>query len=445
MTRSRRSNKSVPAEPARAYIESMTHDGRGVAHINGKAVFIQGALPGEEVSFRYQVQRKTFDEGYTVDVLRPSPARVEPYCKHFNICGGCALQHMSSEGQLAAKQQILLDNLKHIGKLQVQTVLPALRGPAWGYRRKARLGAKYVIKKEAMLVGFRERGSSLLADLTRCEVLDPSVGNLLPELRALLAGLDGFDQIPQLEVAVGDAATALVVRHLSALSGADETALSAFGQVHNVQIYVQPGGPGSITALWPAQATLSYRLEKYDIELFFSPTDFTQVNAEINRQMIDHVIELLDPQPGEHVLDLFCGLGNFTLPLARRALHMTGVEGDAKLVQRARANALHNRIMNVDFETADLARDFADTAWSTRHFDKILLDPPRTGALEIVRQLPRFGAARIVYVSCNPATLARDAHELVQSGYQLVSAGVIDMFPHTTHVESIALFERIKS
>lgn len=445
MTRSRRNKNFVSGEPAQAYIESMAHDGRGVAHINGKAVFIQGALPGEEVTFRYLAQRKTFDEGQVVDVLRASPARVAPHCQHFNICGGCSLQHMSSEAQIEAKQQVLLDNLKHIGKLQPQIILPALRGPAWGYRRKARLGAKYVIKKEAMLVGFREKRSSLLADLTRCEVLHPSVGNLLPELRALLAGLDIYDRIPQLEVAIGDSATALVFRHLAELSDADQAALRAFGQAHSVQIYVQPGGPESITALWPEQALLSYRLDKYNVELFFSPTDFTQVNADINRQMIDHVIELLDLQPGERVLDLFCGLGNFTLPLARHAAHVTGVEGDSKLVQRARDNAAHNAISNVDFHAADLSKNLADMPWFTQHFDKILLDPPRTGALDIIRQLPLFGATRIVYVSCNPSTLARDAQELVQLGYDLTSTGVMDMFPHTTHVESIALFERIKN
>lgn len=436
----------MSAESTHAYIESMSHDGRGVAHIQGKAVFIQGGLPGEEVMFRYQTQRKTFDEGQVVDILIPSSARVEPRCAHFNICGGCSLQHMSSDAQLEAKQQVLLDNLKHIGGLQVQTILTALRGPAWGYRRKARLGAKYVIKKEAMLVGFREKRSALLADLTRCEVLHPSVGNLLPELRALLAGLDSYDQIPQLEVAVGDDSTALIFRHLVELSAEDQAALRCFAQLHNVQIYLQPGGPDSITALLSAQGTkpaeLSYRLDKYNIELFFSPTDFTQVNADINRQMIDHVINLLDLKSDEHVLDLFCGLGNFTLPLARHAAHVTGVEGDMKLVQRARDNALHNSISNVDFHMADLAKDFSATTWSTQRFDKILLDPPRTGALEIVRQLPMFGAARIVYVSCNPATLARDAQELVSLGYTLVSAGVMDMFPHTTHIESVALFER---
>lgn len=449
MTRSRRNKKSVLDEPARASIESMAHDGRGVAHINGKAVFIQGALPGEEVVFRYHMQRKNFDEGQVIDVLSASAARVEPRCDHFNICGGCSLQHMSSEAQLKAKQQVLLDNLKHIGGLQVQTVLPVLRGPVWGYRRKARLGAKYVIKKEAMLVGFREKRSGLLADLTRCEVLHPSVGTILPELRTLLAGLDIYDQIPQLEVAVGDDSTALVFRHLAELSSGDQTVLRDFGETHNVQIYLQPGGPESITALLPAQGqerpALSYRLEKYQVELFFSPTDFTQVNAEINRQMVDRVIELLDPQPDEHVLDLFCGLGNFTLPLARYAQQVTGVEGEAKLVQRARDNALHNSINNVDFHAADLAKDFSGMPWTTQRFDKILLDPPRTGALEMVRQLPMFGAARIVYVSCNPATLARDAQELVRLGYTLISAGVMDMFPHTAHVESIALFERVKN
>lgn len=445
MTRSRRGNRAIPKESAQAYIESMSHNGRGVAHINGKAIFIHGALPGEEVLFHYDTQRKNFDEGHVADILKPAATRVTPRCRHFTVCGGCSLQHMAGDAQLEAKQQVLLDNLKHIGKLQPQAILSALRGPAWGYRRKARLGAKYVVKKEAMLVGFRERGSSLLADLTQCEVLHSSVGGLLPELRALLAGLDGYDRIPQIEVAVGDAATALVFRHLDELSDADKTALSTFGRAHDLQIYAQAAGPDSVSLLWPQQATLSYHLAKYNLELFFAPTDFTQVNAEINRKMIDRVVELLDLQATDRVLDFFCGLGNFTLPLARRSAHVIGVEGAAKLVQRARDNALHNSVSNAEFYTADLAKDFTDAAWCAQDFTKILLDPPRTGAFDLIKQLPRFGASRIVYVSCNPATLARDAHELVRLGYTLVSAGVMDMFPHTTHVESIALFEKTEN
>lgn len=442
MPRRSRNLKLLPQEPVLAHVESLSHDGRGVAHIDGKAVFIEGALPGEGVLFTYVVQRKRYDEGMVAQVLKSSPQRVTPRCTHFNICGGCSLQHMEAVAQIEAKQQVMLDNLRQIGRVEPEQVLPPLRGPHWGYRRRARLGVKFVIKKDRLLVGFREKRSALLADLDHCEVLHPSVGERLPELRALIAGLESYNCIPQIEVAVGDEATALVFRNLAALSGPDLEKVQQFGEAHGMQIYLQPAGPESVTLIWPAAASLSYRLPDYGLELFFSPTDFMQVNGEINRAMIASVIGLLDLKPQERVLDLFCGLGNFTLPLARHAGHVTGVEGDAKLVQRAKDNARHNGIHNAEFYAADLSQDLAQQPWAEQRFDKILLDPPRTGALEIVRQLPLFGASRIVYVSCNPATLARDAQELVQRGYRLLSAGVMDMFPHTTHVESIALFAR---
>lgn len=438
----RRNLKKMPVEPVRADVESLTQDARGVAHIGGKAVFIEGALPGEEVMFTYVAQHRRYDEGQAVQILKASPHRVEPRCPHFNVCGGCSLQHMAVEAQILAKQQVLLDSLAHIGKVAPESLLPPLTGPHWGYRRKARLSAKYVIKKPAMLVGFREKRSNLLADLTRCDVLDPSVGEHLMELRVLLDGMDARDRIPQIEVAVGDHYTALVFRTLADLDGDDQARLREFGERHGFQIYLQPGGPETTILLWPESATLSYRLPDYDLELFFLPTDFTQVNAELNRTMINRALGLLDPQPGERVLDLFCGLGNFTLPLARRAGSVVGVEGSEELVKRARDNAQRNGITNVEFHAADLNLA-VDHSWAGPGFDKILLDPPRTGALEAVKHLPAFGASRMVYVSCNPATLARDAAELVHNhGYRLVSAGVMDMFPHTTHVESIALFER---
>lgn len=442
MPRRPRNFKLLPQEPVPARIESLNHDGRGVAHIDGKVVFIEGALPGEEVLFTYVTQRKRYDEGAVAQILKPSPQRVTPRCKHFNLCGGCSLQHMAAAAQIGAKQQVLLDNLRQIGKIEPEQVLPPLRGPHWGYRRRARLGVKFVIKKDKLLVGFREKCSALLADLERCEVLHPSVGERLPELRALIAGLEGYNCIPQVEVAVGDEATALVFRNLKALSNTDHEKLRNFGQTHGMQIYLQPAGPESVSLVWPAAARLSYRLPDDGLELFFSPTDFVQVNGEINRAMIARVSGLLDLRPQERALDLFCGLGNFTLPLARHARQVTGVEGDARLVERAKDNARHNNIRNAEFYAADLSHDLAQQPWAEQRFDKILLDPPRTGALEIVRQLPALGATRIVYVSCNPATLARDAQELVQRGYRLLSAGVMDMFPHTTHVESMALFAR---
>jgi 23S rRNA (uracil1939-C5)-methyltransferase len=442
MARRRRKFKALPAEAFPAHIESLNHDGRGVAHLDGKVTFIDGALPGEEVLFNYIAQRKRFDEGHVSEIIKASPERVEPKCPHFGICGGCSLQHMDPEAQIKAKQQIMLDNFRHIGGIQPETILEPLTASHWGYRRKARLGCRYVVKKEAMLVGFREKHSSLLAELTRCEVLHPAVGERIMALRELLAGLKAYDRIAQIEVAIGDEVVALVFRNLDDLSEDDTNQLIRFSEQHNIHIYLQPKGPDSVHLLWPQESQLSYRLEEFDLEMLFKPTDFTQVNMEINRKMVSRAVAMLDPQPGERILDLFCGLGNFTLPIARHAGDVVGVEGEESLVQRARENAGHNGITNANFYAADLTQEPHAHPWFGSGFDKLLIDPPRSGAFEIVKHIPVFGAHRIVYVSCNPATLARDAQVLVEAGYRLKSAGVMDMFPHTTHVESIALFER---
>lgn len=439
----RRNRKPLPAVPIRARIDSLAHDGRGVAHVDGKATFIEGALPGEEVWFVYSTQRKRYDEGEMTEVVTASPQRVTPRCPHFGVCGGCSLQHVSPAAQIHMKEEVLLENLRRIGGVMPETVLPALTGPHWGYRRRARLGAKFVDKKQAMLVGFREKRSALLADLSRCEVLHPAVGEHLLELRRLLQGLHAYKRIPQIEVAAGDEAVALVFRHLDPLSEADCAALRAFGEQRGFYIYLQPAGPDSVLPLWPEDARLHYRLPAYDVELEFRPTDFTQVNGAMNRLMVEQALALLEPAPQERVLDLFCGLGNFTLPLARHARSVVGVEGDAKLVQRARDNAKLNGIANAEFHAADLDTPDAPWPWTAGGFDKILLDPPRTGALEAVRRIGSLNAARIVYVSCNPATFARDAAELAhRHDYRLASAGVMDMFPHTTHVECMAMFEK---
>ena len=439
----RRKRKPVPTQPVRAEVEALTHDGRGVAHIEGKATFIDGALPGEEVMFTYTLQRKHYDEGVIRGVLRASPDRVAPACPHFGMCGGCSLQHLSADAQIRTKAGQLQDNLQRIGRLAPESWLPPLTGPHWGYRRKARLGVKYVIKKSSLLVGFREKKSAYLAELKRCDVLHPKVGANIMALRELIGGLDGYARIPQIEVAAGDDTVGLVFRHLDPLSEADLGRLHAFGETHAFLIYLQPGGPGTVRPLWPLNASLSYRLPAHEIEFEFLPTDFTQVNGDLNRAMIDHALGLLAPHPEDHVLDFFCGLGNFTLPLARRTAQVIGVEGDAALVARARDNARRNGIDNAVFHAADLSEPDAPWPWAERRFDKILLDPPRTGALEVVKRLAALGAERIVYVSCNPATFARDAAGLVHGhGYRLARAGVMDMFPHTTHVECIALFLR---
>ena len=433
-----------------ADIESLTHEGHGVAHIDGKAVFIHGALPGERVRFRYYNKRAKFDTGTVVEVLQATPARIaQPRCEYFGVCGGCGLQHLDSAAQLRAKEKILLDNLAHIAKLTPASVLPPLAGPAWHYRRKARLGARVVPKKGGVLIGFREKRSSYITNLAHCETLDARVSALLPTLRELLSRLSCADRIPQIEVAVGDATVMLVFRHLVPLNAADITQLREFGSVHTVQIGLQPGDPRTIETIWPnPPASLYYDLPAYNLRLFFAPTDFIQVNAAMNAAMIAAAIALLEVAPHERVLDLFCGLGNFSLALARHAAQVLGVEGDAALVARAQANARYNGLPNIEFRSADLFNEAAVAAlWPPAGdrslWHKLLLDPPRTGAVEVVKSIPDHGPRRIVYVSCNPATLARDAEILVHAkGYRLQSAGVMDMFPQTTHVESIACFEK---
>lgn len=437
--------KKLP-QPRTATIDDMAHDGRGIAHVEGKTVFIHRALPGEEVRFRYCRTRGKFDEGDVLEVLQPSPQRVEPRCAHFGICGGCSLQHLGARDQIAAKQQRLLDNLRNIGRVEPQTVLPPLAADSWGYRRKARLGVKYMRRDRVVRVGFRERSSAFLANLRRCEVLHPRIGEHVGELSELVGRLSIKDRIPQIEVAVGDENAALVFRHLADLSAADLDLLRDYGRQRHLIIFLQSGGPKTVQRLWPAEegadSMLGYRLPEYDVAMQFRPTDFTQVNAALNRKMIARAIELLDPQPGERILDLFCGLGNFSLPLARRADHVVGVEGEAGLVARARENAVRNGIENVAFHATDLNGDLSQEPWYGEGFDKLLLDPPRSGAPVVVANPPRPLPRRIVYVSCDPATLARDAGTLVhEQGYRLISAGVMDMFPHTAHVESIALFE----
>ncbi len=442
----RRRRKKLPTEPVRATIESLSHDGRGIAHIDGKVVFIARALPGEEVMFRYTAQRGKFDEGDAIDVLQASPQRIEPRCPHFGVCGGCSLQHLSPADQIAAKQARLLENLQHLGKVTPDEVLPPLTATPWGYRRKARLGVKYMRREQVVRVGFREKHSAFLTDAKQCDVLHEVIASRLTALGEQVNRLSVRDKIPQIEVAVGDAHTALVFRHLEPLSEEDEQQLRAFGKSHQLGIFVQPKGPKTVRRLWPetdSDFKLHYELPAYDVDVQFQPTDFTQVNAELNRAMIDQTIALLDVQKEDRVLDLFCGLGNFSLPLARKAGAVVGVEGEVSLVERACENAQNNGIHNVAFYAADLNGDLAAEPWYGEGFNKLLLDPPRSGAPAVVEKLPQPLPQRIVYVSCDPATLARDAGVLVnQHGYTLVSAGVMDMFPHTAHVESIALFEK---
>jgi 23S rRNA (uracil1939-C5)-methyltransferase len=437
----------LPSEPAQAFVESLSHDGRGVARVEGRAVFIDGSLPGETVAFRYTRLRRDFAEGRVEEVLEPSPERVEPFCAHFGVCGGCALQHLAPEAQIRHKETQLLEQLKRIGKVEPVKVWEPLTGPVAGYRCKARLGVKFVAKKGRVLVGFREKSSALLADLKRCPVLHPAVGEKLEALAGLIFSLGLRENIPQIEVALGDDRHALVFRVMDDPNRDDLARLSDFGAAHGFDIYLQRHGPASLSPLYPENPPPpGYALEDFDVDFRFQPGEFTQVNPAINRAMVARALELLDPRPEETVLDLFCGLGNFTLPLARRAREATGVEGDAGLVERARANARRNGLENVRFHAADLFHPVTGQGWAERSYDKLLLDPSRTGAREILEHVSRWKPSRVVYVSCNPATLARDAEILVHSlGYRLTGAGVMDMFPHTAHVESIALFERGKS
>jgi 23S rRNA (uracil1939-C5)-methyltransferase len=442
---SRRQRKRLPEGEFEASVESLSHDGRGVAHIDGKAIFIDGALPGENIKFQYVSRRRRFDEGRATEIMIASADRVEPRCPHATICGGCSLQHLSASAQVEAKQKILVEQFQHLAKLEIPSLLPPLVSEPWGYRRKARLGVKYVRKKGKVLVGFREKRAPYLAELSGCDVLHASVGQHIETLKNFIGGLDAYQHIPQIEVSCGDTQTALIFRHLDPLSESDIEKLIHFAKEQDYCVYLQPAGPDSVTALWPADPHLSYRLPDYQLELEFLPNDFIQVNAELNRKMINQALELLDIQPGERLLDLFCGIGNFSLPLARRGAHVVGIEGDAALVQRARDNALRNGITATEFHTGDLTQGAQSFLPAEASFDKILLDPPRSGAFEVVQAIRKLNARLVLYVSCNIATLARDAEELVNNqGYRLVSAGIMDMFPHTTHAESMALFERVK-
>jgi 23S rRNA (uracil1939-C5)-methyltransferase len=426
-----------------ADVVALAHDGRGIARIDGKVVFVAGALPGERVRLRILRRRRQLDEAQLLEVLIPSSERVEPRCRHFGTCGGCSLQHLAAPAQLAAKQDQLLEDLSRIGKVRPLEVLSPLTGPSWGYRRRARLGVRYVHKKGRVLAGFRERDKPYLADIQECEVLVPALRALPAALAALAETLTIREQLPQVEVSVGDDATALVFRVMQPPSAADIEALDAFGRQHRVQVYLQPGGPDTVRPLHADPAPLSYRVDGGAVSIAFRPLDFVQVNRDINERMVAAALDALQAGPGDAVLDLFCGLGNFTLPLARRVARVTGIEGDAALIDGARANALANGIANAAYFTENLFEPGDWGAWAAGRYARVLLDPPRAGALAAVQRMAAWAPERIVYISCHPGSLARDAGILVETqGYRLLAAGVMDMFPQTTHVESIAIFGR---
>ncbi len=436
--------KPLPTEPLELEILRLSPEGRGVARSeDGKAVFVSGALPGERVRAKLVKRHRRHDEASTLEVLQASADRVEPACAAFAACGGCSLQHLDHTKQIESKQAALLEQLERIGKVIPKQILLPITAPSLGYRRTARIGVKHVDKRGEVLVGFREKHSSYIVDMQTCPVLVPQVGEQIAALRTLIAGLEAKSRIAQIQVAAGDNATVLVLRNLDPLSASDHATLRAYAERTGLKIWLQPGNETTIAPLSPAdEVPLFYALPAYDLRMQFLPTDFLQVNAAVNEQMIAQALRLLDPQPGERILDLFCGLGNFTLPLARSGARITGVEGDAALVQRARDNAEANGLA-VDFHIANLFEDDLEAPWLRDHWNALLLDPPRSGAEAIVQRIRRLNPQRIVYVSCDPSTLARDAGILKEQGYRLEEAGILDMFPHTTHVESMARFTRV--
>ncbi|MDH3788838.1 MAG: 23S rRNA (uracil(1939)-C(5))-methyltransferase RlmD [Xanthomonadales bacterium] len=440
---SRRRRRKLPTEPFEARIEDLSHDGRGVTTHEEKKVFVHGALTGERVSVKMTDRKRRYDEGETLEVIEPSPDRIEPRCPHFGQCGGCSLQHLDPQKQIEAKQNTLLQNLERIGKIKPEEVWDPLTGPLWGYRRKARLSVRYVHKKERVLVGFRERYGRFVADMQTCFILDERIASQLVPLSELICSMDARQSIPQIEVACGDDQCALIFRHLEPLSEADCARLTAFARDTGIAVLLQPSGPASIHCLEPDHINLDFSVPEFGIKLKFGPSDFIQVNTGMNRKMIHRAVELLQPEQGDRILDLFCGLGNFTLPIARQGGEVTGVEGGAELVRLAAENAVRNGLANVSFFAADLNEEPGAAPWLKGGYDKVLVDPPRSGAEFILPHIAASGASRIVYVSCHPASLARDAGILVHDhGFRLLGAGVMDMFPHTGHVESIALFER---
>lgn len=426
-----------------AVVDDLSHDGRGVLKLDGKVYFVQGALPGERIEFEPFRKRRGQFTGRLLSVLSASPHRVQPACEYFGTCGGCTLQHFAPDQQLAHKEKTLLGNLSRIGRVEPENLLPALSGENWHYRRKARPGVKYVPKKGGVLVGFRELGNSYLTSLRQCKTLERRLSDLLDPLHQVIAQTSIFQQVPQLEFAAGDNATAVVLRHMQPLNPRDLDLLTKFAQHHQVQLFLQSGGLDTIKPLWPeVPIPLYYLLPDFDLSIEFSPSDFIQVNGTINQSLIQQAIDLLDLKAPDCVLDLFCGLGNFTLPVAKSGVTVTGVEGEQGLVQKGRANAAKNNLDNVKFVELNLYGESILKLGSS-NYNKLLLDPPRSGADEVVKYLvPKIRPQKIVYVSCNPATLARDAETLVHHhGYRFTHAGAIDMFPHTAHIESMGVFE----
>ncbi len=442
-------------------IESLDMEARGVGHLPnedgtpGKVIFVEGALPGEQVRFKSYRRKPKWEAADMTELLRESPLRTRPRCEFFGLCGGCAMQHLNPAAQVAIKQRVLEDNLQHIGKVRPEQVMRPIQGPDWGYRYRARMSVRFVEKKGGVLIGFHERKSSYIADMTTCEILPPKVSAMLVPMRALVAALSIRERLPQVELAIGEdrgeQVIVLVLRIMEPLTPADEEKLKAFADEWQVEWWLQTKGPDTAAPWYPQQRPLQYLLPEFGIRMPFRPTDFTQVNHQINRVLVARALRLLDVQPGDRVADLFCGLGNFTLPLATQAAEVVGIEGSPALTERSLQNAALNGLdAKTTFYNRNLFEFGVDDLKALQRFDRMLIDPPREGAMEVCKAIaearetdPSLQPQRIVYVSCNPATLARDAGVLVNvGGYRLTRAGVVNMFPHTAHVESIAVFER---
>ena len=453
MSKRRFRRKKLPQEIFTLDIEALNHEGRGIARINGKVAFVDGALEGENVDAKYVRRRSSLDELSAVHISNISPHRVDPVCKFSGLCGGCSLQHMNTTQQIAFKESVLIEKLRQeLGENKTAfKMLNRITGDHWHYRRKARLAVRVVEKKGGALIGFREKYSSFITDMDDCKVIVAEVAQLITPLKQLITSLDMGAFVPQIEVAVGEESirsskkkVALVIRHLQEFTSSDLASLLQFANDHAIELYLQPQGLGSVHKVFPADGflRLEYFLPAFGLRFLFHPMDFTQVNAGLNRSIVTHAVDLLKVAEQDTVLDLFCGLGNFTLPIATKALSVVGVEGSLEMVARGMENAEYNKLVNTEFYSADLSKCFKHEKWAARAYDKILLDPPRSGAFEIVEAISAIGAKKIVYISCNPSTLARDTKVFLDNGYRLLSAGVMDMFPHTTHVESVAEFQR---
>ncbi len=455
------STEATPPDEVAAglLVDSLDLEGQGVARRpDGKVVFIEGALPGERVHVNVHRRKNQWEQGVVTEVLRSSPLRVTPGCPHFGLhpgaCGGCKIQHLDAAAQVAVKQRVLEDNLQHLAKVRPETVLRPIQGPTWGYRQRARLSVRHVVRKGTVLVGFHERKSRYVADMQQCPVLPAAVSRMLMPLRELIGAMDQRDRLPQIELASGDDVIALVLRHLEPLTAGDLQRLRDFAAAHGVQWWLQPKGPDTVHLLDEGGPVLRYALPEFGVQMPFRPTDFTQVNPQVNAVLVGTAVRQLDPRPHERVIDWFCGLGNFTLPLATRAAQVLGIEGSETLVARARDNA---RLNGLDGKATFAARNLFEMTPAQLVADgtaqRWLIDPPREGAFALVKALADLHAepptdwqppSRIVYVSCNPATLARDAGLLVhQAGYRCTAAGIVNMFPHTAHVESVAVFDRL--